>query len=79
MLFNLDFANSTIYSFFFSLIIDMHFLIPATIAQVFNSVAELVILIGIPSNEAKAEIKTHPVTAEATILAKICQTNCSFL
>ena len=57
----------------------MHFLIPATIAQVFNSVAELVILIRIPSNEAKAEIKTRPVTAEATILVKIFQTNCSFL
>ena len=56
MLFNLDFANNTILScfFFFFLIIDLYFLIPAAIAQIFNPIAELVIPIGIPSKETKA-------------------------
>ena len=61
MLFNLVFANNTILSCFF------FFLIPAFIAKVFNPIAELVILIVIPSKEAKAEIQMHPVTAEAKI------------
>ena len=64
MLFNLDFANNTILSCFFFLIIDLYFLIPAAIAQIFNPIAELVILIGIPSKEAKAEIEILPVIAE---------------
>ena len=66
MLFNLDFTNSTILScfFFFSLIIDLYFLIPAAIAQIFNAIEELVIPIGIPSKEGKAETEIHPVTAE---------------
>ena len=53
MLFNLDFANNTLLScfFFFFLIIDLYFLIPAFIAQIFNPIAELVIPIG---QEAKA-------------------------
>ena len=43
MLFNLDFANNTISScFFFFLIIDLYFLIPAVIAQIFNPIAELI-------------------------------------
>ena len=69
MLFNLDFASNTVLScfFFFSLIIDLYFLIPAAIAKIFNPVAELVILIGILSKEAKAEIEIHPVIAEAKI------------
>ena len=33
----------------------------------FNPIAKLVIPIGIPTKEAKAETKTHPVTAEAEI------------
>ena len=59
MLFNLDFANNTILScFFFSfLIIDLYFLIPAAVAQIFNPIAELVIPIGIPIKESKAEIE----------------------
>ena len=67
MLFNLDFADNTILSFFFFffLIIDLYFLIPAAIAQVFNLISELVIPIGIPNKEAKAEIETHPVIVEA--------------
>ena len=67
MLFNLDFANSTILScfFFFFLIIGLYFLVPAVIAQVFNSVKELVIPTGIPIKEAKAEIEMHPAIIEA--------------
>ena len=63
MLFNLDFANNTISScfFFFFVIIDLYFLIPAAIAQVFNPISELLIPIGIPSREAKSEIEIDPV------------------
>ena len=45
MLFNLEFISSTILScfFFFFLIIDLYFLIPGAIAQIFNPIAELVI------------------------------------
>ena len=62
MLFNLDFANNNILScfIFFFLIIDSPFLIPTTIAQIFNPIAVLVIPIGIPTKEAKAEIEIHP-------------------
>ena len=66
---NLAFPNNTILSCFlyFFLIIDLYFLIPAVIAQIFNSTAELAIPTGIPTNKAKAEIETHPVTVEAKI------------
>ena len=66
MLSNLDFANNTIIScsFLFFLIIDLHVLIPAVIAQIFNPIAEHVIPIGIPSKEAKAETEIQPVSAE---------------
>ena len=67
MLFDLDFANNTILSCFFFLIIDSYFLIPAAISQIFNPIAELIFSIGIPSNEAKAEIEIHPVIVEAKI------------
>ena len=69
MLFNLDFANNTIFScfFFFFLIIDLYFLIPVVITQIFNPFAELVIPIGIPTKEAKVEMETHPVIVEITI------------
>ena len=67
MLFNLDLSNTTILSslFYFFLIIDFYFLIPAVIAQIFNPFAELVSLIEIPTKEAEAE--THSVIAEAKI------------
>ena len=60
MLLNLDFANNTVWScfFFFFLIIDLYFLIPAVIAQIFNPIAELVIPIGIPTKEAKKDGNT---------------------
>ena len=69
MLFNLDFANNTILScfFFLFLIVDLYFLIPVVIAQIFNSSAELVIRIGIPIKEAKAKAEIHPVITEAKI------------
>ena len=69
MLFNLDFANNTILScfLFFFLIIDLYFLIPAVITQIFNPIAELVISVGIQIKEAKAELETHPVIVEITI------------
>ena len=41
---------------FFFVIVDLYSLIPAAIAQVFNPIAELIISIGIPMKEAKAEI-----------------------
>ena len=57
-LLNLDFANDNILScFFFFLIIDLYFLIQAFITQIFNTITELAIPIGIPAKEAKAEMK----------------------
>ena len=69
MLFNLDFANNTILSCFF-LFVDLCFLIPAVITQIFNPIVELVIPIEIPTKEAKAEMETHAVTVEVTISYK---------
>ena len=43
--------------FLFFLIIDSYFLILAVFAQFFNPVAELVISIGIPTNEEKVKIR----------------------
>ena len=59
MLFNLDLANNTILTwfFFFFLKIYLYFLIPAVIAQIFNSIAELVISVGTPIKDVKAEIE----------------------
>ena len=65
--FNLVFANNTILSCFFFFIIDLYFLIPATIAQIFNPIAELVTPIGTSIKEAKAENQIHPVIVEAKI------------
>ena len=63
ILFNLDFANDIILSFFslFFLFVNLYFLIPAVVTQVFNPIAELVISIWKPTKEAKEETKTHPV------------------
>ena len=55
---------------FLFLIIDFYFLIPTVIAQIFNPIAELVILIGIPIKEAKAEIEIHPVIVETNYFVK---------
>ena len=69
MLFNLEFAKSTILScfFLFFLIIELYFVIPAVITQIFNPIAELVIPTGIPTKEEKAEMETHPVIVETEI------------
>ena len=67
MLFNLDFANNIILLCFFFLIIDLYFLIPAVIAHIFNPIEELVIPLGVPIREAKAEIEIHLVNVEAKI------------
>ena len=63
MLFNLVFADNTILSSFlvFFFVIDLYLLIPAVIVQIFNPITELVIPIGIQSNETKAEIEIHLV------------------
>ena len=43
------------------LFIDLYFLIPPVVTQIFNPIAELVIPIGIPAKGAKSEIETHTV------------------
>ena len=65
IIFHFGFPNSTILScfFLFFVIIDLYFLILAVIAQIFNPISELVIPIGIPMKEAKAETETDPVIA----------------
>ena len=69
MIFNFDFASNTILSwlFLFLLIIDLYFLIPAVIGQIFNPIAELVIPIGTATKETKAEIEIHPGIVEPKI------------
>ena len=69
ILFNLDFANNTILScfFFFFLIIGLYILISVAIAQIYNTIAELVIPTGTPTKEAKAEIEIHSVLKETKI------------
>ena len=59
MLFNWIFLTIICFFFLF-LIIDLYFLNPAVITQIFNPIVELVVPIGIQTKEAKAEIKTHP-------------------
>ena len=56
---NLAFPYNTILScfFLFFLIIDLYFLIPAVITQIFTVTAELAIPTGKPTNEACAEIE----------------------
>ena len=68
---NLIFAKHNIFYyvfFLFFLIIDSCFLIPAVITQSFNPTAELIFPKGIPTTEAKAEIKAKPVIVEAQII-----------
>ena len=58
-LFNLVFANNTSLSWFlfFFLIMDLYFLMPAVITQIFNPITELVITKGIPTYPLIAEVK----------------------
>ena len=51
----------------FSLIIDLYFLIPAVITQIFSPIVELAINIGIPTKDAKTEMEMHPVIIEIAI------------
>ena len=51
--------------FFISLIIQLYFLTPTVITEIFIPISELVIPIGMPIKEAKAEIVILPVTTEA--------------
>ena len=66
MRFNLDYANNTILScsFFFFLVIDLYFLIPVVVAQIFHPIAELAIPIEMPIKEEKAENQIDPVIVE---------------
>ena len=58
MLLNLVFANNAIVPcfFFFFLIIDLYFLIPATITKIFNPIAELAIPIRIPTKKQNQKL-----------------------
>ena len=67
MVSNLVFASNATLSCFFFLIIDLYFLIPAAITQIFIVATELAIPTGIPTIEANAETETPPVTVEAKI------------
>ena len=69
IVFNLDFANNTIFSsfFFFLLIIDLYFLIRAAITQNFNT-CRTRNFYRITSKEQKAEIEIHPVIAKAKMI-----------
>ena len=49
------------------MLIDLYFLIPAVITQIFNPIVEHAIPIGMPTKEAKAEMETHPVIVEIPI------------
>ena len=63
IVFKVSFPNNTIFSWFFLFffIIDLHFLIPAVIAQILIPTAELLILTGTETNEPNAEIETQPI------------------
>ena len=52
---------------FFFLIIDLYFLIPWVIIQIFNTTAELIIPRRMSTKERKVKIETHPVTVEVNI------------
>ena len=69
MVFSLVFANKIFLScFFFSLlIIDLYFLIPAVVAQIFYPTAEQVMLTRISTKKGKTEMEIHPVTAETKV------------
>ena len=52
---------------FHFLIIELYFLIPADIVQVFNHTTELIMLMGTLTKDVKTEIETHPGITEAKI------------
>ena len=69
VVFNLDFVSNTIlpHFFLFFLIIDLCLLIPAIIAEDFNPIEELLILIWITTKEAKAEMEAQTVVVEVKL------------
>ena len=69
--FNLAFPSNNILSCFFLLflIIDLCFLIPAVITQIFSPTAEFTKPTGMQTNVASAEIETQPVIVGAKINA----------
>ena len=50
------------------MIIDLYFLIPAVITQVFIVSAELTTSKAIPTKETKSEIVTRPANAEVRVI-----------
>ena len=62
ILFNFDFAFFHFFPLF--IVVDLYFLILAAIAQIFNTITVLVILLGIPIEEIKTEVELHPVNVE---------------
>ena len=52
---------------FFFLIINLYFLTPAVITQIFKPIPELAITIEIPTKEEKTEMETHSVIVKITI------------
>ena len=48
-------------------LIDLYFLIPTVIAQIFISTPELVIPTGTQTNEVNAKVETQPITVETKI------------
>ena len=69
IVFKLAVPYNTILScfFLFFFIIDLNFLIPAVIVQIFIPTAELVIPTGTETNKANTEIETQPVIVETKI------------
>ena len=67
---NLSPANKNLFtiSLILYLLRKEHLLKEFEFGQFFNRASELVIPIGIPTKEAKTEIKIHQVTAEAEII-----------
>ena len=53
--------------FFFFLIINLYFLIPAVITEIYIVIAKLTILTGIVPKNARAKIETYQVTVETKI------------
>ena len=53
--------------FFIFFIIDLYFLIPEVIGQIFTPTAELLMPTATQTNEANVEIETQPVIVEAKI------------
>ena len=72
IVFNLSFPNlsfPTILSCFliFFFIINLDFLITATVGQIFIPTAELIVPTGTQTNEASADIETQALNVEAII------------